>query len=161
MNLPAAIPTEVQALFSHELGTARDRILQAEEMMRAKIAEGGLVENTNEMPLIHNFIPGAYARELHIPAGTMVVGKIHRKPCFNVVMTGVITVLTEDGVKTITAPAFFRSEGGVKRVVYAHTDTVWINVHPTVETDLEKLEAELIAPDFESIGRIDAQEKLQ
>lgn len=142
-------------LFFHDPGKARERIFQLEILLRENIKEGALVENTHDMPLVHHFIPGAYGRELHIPAGTILVGKIHRAPCFNFVNAGTITVLTEDGIKTITAPAFFRSDAGVKRVGVAHTDTVWITMHPTNETDLERLEAEITAPDFESIGQID------
>lgn len=117
--------------------------------MRAEIRRGGLVESTKTMPLSHSFIPGGYARELTIPAGTLIVGKIHLHPCFNFVLRGEITVLTEDGVKTISAPAAFASEAGVKRVGLAHTDTVWTTVHPTSETDLEALEKELTVDTFE------------
>lgn len=144
-----------QELFCHDPGKARERILELEKMLRDKIDAGDLADATH-LPLVHNFIPGAYGRELHIPAGALIVGKIHRAPCFNFVNAGTITVLTEAGIKTITAPAFFRSEAGVKRVGLAHTDTIWITVHPTKETDLEKIEAEVIAPDFEAIGYIDA-----
>lgn len=134
---------------SNDPAKVREQILALEAAMRAEIAAGNAVEASHEMPLTHSFIPGCYARELKILAGYLVVGKIHRYPCFNVVLSGEITVLTEHGVKTIKAPAFFRSEGGVKRVGVAHTDTVWITIHPTDETDLEKLEAELICENFD------------
>lgn len=165
MNVMAPVPAveetadsiaqRAQELFCHDPGKARERIFELQEMLHDKIKEGVLVENTNDLPIVHNFIPGAYAREMHIPAGTIVVGKIHRFPCFNFVNAGTVTVLSEAGIKTISAPAFFRSESGVKRVAMAHTDAVWITVHPTKETDLDRLEAEIIAPDFESIGQID------
>jgi hypothetical protein len=37
------------------------------------------------------------------------------------------------------------SKPGIKRAGYAHSDTVWICIHPTDETDLEKLEEHFIA----------------
>jgi len=136
-------------LFAHDPGQARAKILALEAAMRTEIDRGTLVENTKTMPLEHMFIPGAYARSLTIPAGTLIVGKIHKHACMNFVERGEITVLTEKGTKTITAPAFFPSEAGVKRVGLAHTDTVWITVHPTELTDLDELEKELTADTYE------------
>lgn len=128
---------------------ARSKILALEAAMRHEIDSGALVENTKTMPLDHLFIPGAYARALTIPAGTLLVGKIHKHACFNFVMRGEIAVLTETGSKTFAAGDFFRSEPGVKRVGLALTDTVWVNVHPTEETDLDALERELTADSYE------------
>lgn len=148
----SAVPapsTSAVALFEHGPDQARARILALEAAMFDGIAKGELVENTKSMPLEHMFIPGSYARALTIPAGTLIVGKIHKEPCFNFVERGEITVLTEKGTKTITAPAFFPSEAGVKRVGLAHTDTVWITVHVTPETDLEALEKALTADSYE------------
>lgn len=147
-------PPEAVNLFCHDPGKARARILELEAMMNTAIAAGTAIDNADDLPLEHLFIPGGYARKLTITAGTLLVGKIHRFPCFNAVLTGDITVLTEDGVKRIQAPAFFRSEAGVKRVGLAHSDTVWITVHPSNETDLEKLEAEIIAPSYEDFARL-------
>lgn len=137
------------ALFDHAPGEARARILALEAAMRAEIAKDGIVDITRAMPLDHMFIPHGYARKLTIPAGALIVGKIHLEPCFNFVERGEITVLTETGVRTITAPAFFPSEAGVKRVGLAHTDTVWITVHATDRTDLEALEKALTADSYE------------
>jgi hypothetical protein len=138
-------------------GEVRRGIMEIEAIMRAAISGGALVECTKTMPLRHTFIPGGYARELTIPAGTLIVGKIHKEACLNFVMSGQITVLTEDGIRTLTAPASFRSEPGVKRVGLAHTDTVWTTVHITKETDLERLEKELTCETYEEFGLIEAQ----
>lgn len=146
---------QARELFAHEPGQARARILALEAAMRVEIDKGAMVENTRAMPLEHMFIParagrqGSYARSLTIPAGTLIVGKIHKEPCFNFVERGEISVLTEEGEKTITAPAFFPSAAGVKRVGLAHSDTVWITVHVTDLTDLAALERELTADSYE------------
>lgn len=99
----------------------------------------------------HHFAPGMYARELTIPAGVTLTGKIHRHAHLNIVSKGSIAVMTEEGVKVITAPATFVSPPGTKRAGYALEDTVWTTIHPTQETDLAAIEAEVIAPDFPSI----------
>lgn len=96
----------------------------------------------------HHFAPGQYAREIVIPAGTLLTGKKHKTEHLNVVSKGDITVWTEDGMRRIKAPFTFVSKPGTKRVGLAHEETVWITIHATSETDLVKLEAELIEPEM-------------
>lgn len=128
-----------------KLDDPRDKILRLEAAM---FAQPQLTLET-----IHHFAPGVYARELRIPAGVLLTGKIHRTEHLNIVSQGRITVFTEDGGrKEIVAPCTLISKPGTKRVGYAHEDTVWICIHPTDETDLVALEAELIAPNYEALG---------
>lgn len=103
-------------------------------------------------PVRHIFAPGVYCREMTIPAGVTVVGKIHRFAHVNVISQGEIAVVTEFGQEVIKAPRTWVSEPGTKRAVTAISDTIWMTVHPTEETDLDKIEAHVIAPDYESLG---------
>ena len=58
-----------------------------------------------ELPLKHSFAPGVYAREMEIPAGTLLIGKIHKHRHHNFLMKGSIIVLTEaNGVELLQAP---------------------------------------------------------
>lgn len=108
-------------------------------------------EHHVEIETNHHFAPGVYCREVVIPKGTTLTGKIHKTEHLNVISKGDITVWTEDGMKRIKAPAMIVSKPGIKRVGFAHEDTVWTTIHPTHETDLEKLEAQLIAKDFSEL----------
>lgn len=94
----------------------------------------------------HHFSHGIYAREIFIPAGSLLTGKIHATDHISIVSRGDISVLTEGGIERIKAPATIVSKAGMKRVGYAHADTVWTTIHGTHETDLKKLEVELIVP---------------
>lgn len=107
-----------------------------------------------EIKTTHTFAKGLYAREIFIPKGTLLTGKVHKHEHLNIVSLGDITVLTEDGLKRIQAPCTLVSRPGTKRVGFAHEDTVWTTVHATDETDLEKLEAELVesTPAIEARG---------
>ena len=105
--------------------------------------------NTIDLPVKHHFSRGVYARELFIPKGTVLVGKIHKYSQINIVSKGDISVLTEDGVKRVKSGTTIVSTPGVKRAGYAHEDTIWTTIHGTHETDLDKLEDELIAASFE------------
>jgi quercetin dioxygenase-like cupin family protein len=96
-----------------------------------------------EMPVTHRFSRGVYARELFIPKGTVLTGRIHKYSQINILLRGDISVLTEDGIKRIQAPFVIESPAGAKRAGYAHEDTVWMTVCGTATTDADVLEDEL------------------
>lgn len=97
----------------------------------------------------HHFSNGFYAREIFIPAGTILTGKIHKTEHLNIVSKGRIRVLTENGIEEISAPFTMVSSPGTKRVGKALEDTVWVTIHlnPTNEKDLKALEDLLIIPE--------------
>lgn len=97
----------------------------------------------------HYFADGLYAREITIPAGAIVTGKVHAAEHLNILSEGEITVWTEDGMKRLRAPCCLVSRPGTKRVGYAHERTVWTTIHanPSNAQDLDALEAVLITPD--------------
>ena len=95
-------------------------------------------------PVTHHFAPGSYAREMLIPKGTIVVGKTHKQAHHSFLMKGEITVVSEEGIKRLKAPMVILSQPNAKRVGFAHEDTIWVTVHPTDETDLEKIEEQVI-----------------
>jgi hypothetical protein len=104
-----------------------------------------------EIQPTHYFADGIYAREIVIPAGTLLTGKIHKTRHLNIISQGRIAVVTESGRTIIDAPYTFVAEAGTKRVGIALTDCVWTTIHASDETDLDKLEAQLIAPSFEAL----------
>lgn len=117
-----------------------------------------------DCPVVHHFAPGSYAREMTIPKGVLIIGKIHRHAHINVISKGRVRVVTESGVEVFDAPHTFVSEQGTKRVVFAESETVWTTVHVIDETDLDKIEESVIAGSYEELGIIDAlpqQEKLK
>lgn len=93
-----------------------------------------------EMRVVHHFSDGLYARELHIPKGTVLTGKIHKYRNLNIMSAGELSVLTEEGVKRVKAPFTIVSPPGTKRIAYAHEDTIWTTIHATEETDLARIE---------------------
>lgn len=123
--------------------TVRDKILELQD---------NLLKMTQiDCPVKHHFAPDSYGREIFIPAGTLIIGKIHRHAHLNVISQGECYVLTEDGVNHYKAPLTFTSFARTKRVVYAVNDLVWTTCHVTKETDLEKIENELIAPTYNDL----------
>ena len=102
-------------------------------------------------PLIHHFADGLYVREMRAPKGMLNVSKLHKTNHPYFILKGDVSVLTENGVVRIKAPQFGITKAGTKRIVYFHEDTVWITVHATNETDLEKIEDEIIAKNYEEL----------
>lgn len=97
-----------------------------------------------ELPLIHGFGPGFYARSMMIPKGTVLTGKVHATEHIFMLTAGELSMTTAEGVKRISAPYQAICPPGFKRVGYAHTDCVCVNIHITEQQDLAALEAELI-----------------
>lgn len=96
---------------------------------------------------VHRFADGIYAREITIPAGAILTGKIHRTRHLNIISRGDISVWSAgEPVRRIRAPYAFVAEAGARRVGVAHEETVWTTVHGTALTDLAALEAALIEP---------------
>jgi len=108
--------------------------------------------DTVNCPLKHSFAPGVYVREIFIPKDTIVVGKIHKHEHPNFLMSGKVEVFTEgEGLRILEAPLSMISKAGTKRVVRAIEDTVWITVHATEETNLEKIEEHVIAKSYDEL----------
>lgn len=129
----------------------QDRMIEALRAAGQKVTPG----NTDDTcPLTHHFAPGLYAREILIPAGTLIIGKIHRHSHVNTISKGKCIVATEFGMQEIEAPHTFISQPGVKRAVLAMEDTIWTTYHPTEETDLEKIEEYVIAPTFDDFDKM-------
>lgn len=105
--------------------------------------------------LTHYFAPGVYVRQMHIPKGMVVVGKIHKTKHVSIISSGHVTVATESGREDIYGPYTFINQPGDKRAVYAHEDTIWTTIHPTDETDLEKIEDEVIAKDYAELEHLE------
>jgi hypothetical protein len=93
----------------------------------------------------HIFSRGVYARKMLIPKGTILTGKMHKHKHLNIMLYGDIEIATDKGTKRIDKPCIFESKAGTKRAGFAHEETVWITIHATEETDIQKIEANEIA----------------
>lgn len=112
-------------------------------------------------PLTHEFGGGMYLRKIFIPKGMAIVGKIHRHAHPNFLMQGKVIVITEDGGREyLQAPYSCISPAGTKRVLYTLEDTIWATVHMTNETDLAKIEQEIIAPSYEALETPEEKPKI-
>lgn len=130
----------LQGDIQESLGYARDELMPAEEAERI-------------CPILHHFAPGLYAREMRMPAGATVIGKIHRHAHLICLMQGRAVVADEDGSRELAAPLVWTSKAGAKRAIYALEDSVFVTYHPIPNDthDLEQIEAHVIAPTFDDL----------
>lgn len=139
-------------------GKSESAIRDAQEQMRKTagvrqklyaLQEAAATLPEVDCPLQHSFIDGVYVRTIFIPAGTVIVGKIHKHSHANILSKGDVVVMTEGGGREhLTGPLTMVSPAGCKRAVYAVTDTIWTTIHSTDETDLSKIEDWVVAKDY-------------
>jgi hypothetical protein len=114
-----------------------------------------------ELETEHYFSDGMYCRKLIRPAGTLIVGKVHKKDHFFLCAKGEIIAWSESGMRYLKAGDVICSKPGTKRVTYAITDAIGITFHRTDKTDLDEIEKELIEPSeialFDSGNKLKAQ----
>ncbi len=147
-------------LTTSDRGEARSKILAVEDYLMN--LEGSLVGNNDRWPLKHSFSDGIYVREMFIPKGDIIVGKIHKHEHPNFLMKGTVNVFTEGGgQETIVAPCSMISAGGTKRTLYAETDLVWITVHnnPDNITDIPTLENLAVVDTYDQYDNFKALEE--
>lgn len=95
---------------------------------------------------------GLYTRTIFIPKGVLLLGKIHKKPCVNIVLSGDISIATETGEIRAKAGYMVTSPAGIQKVGFAHEDTVFINVFRTDVQNIEQVESDLIVENYEALN---------
>jgi len=97
-----------------------------------------------ECPLIHTFTPGLYSRQITMPAGTFLTSKIHLTEHPYVVSQGAVLVWIDGRVKEIKAPYMGVTMPGTRRVLFTLTETIWTTFHVTDETEVDRIEEQII-----------------
>jgi hypothetical protein len=92
----------------------------------------------------HYFHGNMYCREVFRHAGVLVVGAVHKKEHFYLIVLGTVAITTDDGAQEVTGPYLFSSKPGTKRAVYAITDALCMTFHAIEAKTVEEAEAELV-----------------
>jgi len=120
----------------------RDKISRFEDAIKQQ------PQVEDQTVLKHFFLDGLYMRQITIPAGVMLTGKIHRHHTTNFITRGKVAIYSEFDEQVITAPHVYISEPGTKKACLTLEQTTIINGHMTHETDLEKLELLFTMDDY-------------
>lgn len=144
----------------------RQWILALEAHANKLIETGEAKSNKEDIQYQHFFAPAKtggflYARAGTLPVGSLVFGEIHKDPCINILLKGVLLVRTENGIKRVVAPDIFVTGRGIKKIGYVEEEAFMANIHLTETNDPEKVEEELAAKTYEELGLIASVEKLK
>jgi hypothetical protein len=137
---------------------SRAEILELEELMvaYARVKHPGMEPGNTDViaPVKHHFSPGLYAREIFLPAGIRIIGKIHRTSHVMTVAQGSGIIWNEFGAYEYAAPMTHVTKAGAKNVVWAKEDSVIITYHPTDHQDVESIERDIISPSYAAFDAI-------
>ncbi|MES2320178.1 MAG: hypothetical protein V4631_22095 [Pseudomonadota bacterium] len=93
---------------------------------------------------------GMVCRAMMIPKGMLLVGKIHKLDCINIVAKGAINLMTEHGSGRMVAGEQAISPAGTQKIGFATEDTVFINIFRCDEVSIEGIDAAIAWPSFEA-----------
>lgn len=134
----------IDSLSTKDRNLNRQSILDYEEMAKTL--------PQLEIPVKHYIHGGMYAREITIPKNTFLTGQIYKFDHFDVMISGDITVSTDDGTrKRIKGYNLFNGLSGKKRAGFAHEDTTWVTFHPFSGDDGEKIQKLLTVDNFSEL----------
>jgi len=136
--------------------SSKSKILELEKTLLNNVDNENIVGNSgeivrsNEFPLKHTFADGIYIRQMEMRKDSVVVGAIHNHLHVWFLLTGYITVATESSTEDYISPCYVVSTPGVKRVIYANEESIFVNVHknPTNTQNLDELEAEIVSINY-------------
>jgi quercetin dioxygenase-like cupin family protein len=140
-------------------------IKQISEKVPNKEQINRLQQEVSKLPQVedmvtdHFFADGMYSRRVFRKAGTLIIGKVHKKDHLFICTKGEIIAWTEKGMKKLVAGDIIECKSGTKRVTLATMDSIGTTVHRTDKTDLDEIEAELIEPDETAL--FDSSNKLK
>ena len=130
----------------------RHGITKLEDLINNDDDNSDLVSSEN--PLKETFLDHQYIREIFNPAGQVIVTKIHKVEHPFFLLQGEMSIITEKGEEHISAPYYGITAVGTKRIIYTHTDCTFVTVHSTELKDSDKIEEEVIAKDYQELGKL-------
>jgi len=101
----------------------------------------------------HVFADGVYTRQMHVKAGTLVIGKRHKVSTTNILLSGTMLVMSDTGLapQKLVAPCVFVSPAKDKKIGLAITDVIWANTFATELTNVDDILAEVTLEDDQNL----------
>lgn len=101
-----------------------------------------------KFPAENTYTPGLCVRKFFMPAGSILTSMRHLTEHPFIVIYGKVEVLDQDGHLTIEGPYMGITKAGTKRVLYAHSDVLWLTIHanPDNFTTEEEMAAMILEP---------------
>jgi|TARA_R110000851_G_C12960171_1_gene554194 hypothetical protein len=147
---------------------SRKKILELEKVLMDNTDGTNIISNqgksivrSEQFPLKHSFADGIYIRQMGMDKDSVVVGAIHNHLHAWFLLTGKITIITESSQEEFIAPCYVVSTPGVKRVIYAEEESLFVNIHknPSNTQNLDELEAQIVSKNYEEYEKYINQNK--
>jgi len=131
----------------------------------AALTDQFLTLEQTQCPLKHLFEGNLYIREIRIPVGTLLTGRVHRHGHVCQLLEGSVVLVQRDGSRdAFQAPSEIVTLPGYQMVVYAVDDVIARTIHPnpTGERDIATLEADIFesAESVKELGAALNQQRL-
>ena len=127
-----------------------DRKIRPLRTYLERFNEGGkLAELMLKTNVTNHLVNGLYVRELRIPAGSVIISRVHKRPLVNIISKGHVIVIDSNGHNEYTAPCTFISQAGTQRFVHAPVESVWNTAHLTDVTNPDELVDDLTSDNYE------------
>lgn len=123
----------------NELAIAYDEMIDRVEAQMMEIGE-------SEFETSGFFCGGIYVKSIVIPAGSYLTSRVHKQEHPYVLSAGTITIYTQGGEMTLTAPHVGITLAGTRRFAKAETDCLWTCFHRTDKQTHEDVEEEVVEP---------------
>lgn len=133
---PAVSIRFLQQLSPLSMGSGGDHVVGDGELQDAHqeldALEAGILAELApvHMPVTHRFTPGLYAREIFMPAGTVLTSQVHNTQHPYVVISGRVRVTIPGGeVQVLEGGYVGITQPGTRRALYVEEDCRWITFH--------------------------------
>ena len=114
------------------------------------IADSGNIVYHDKFKYKHTFADGVYIRQMTVEKGEIIMGAIHKHLHVWFLLSGHITVLTENSLEEYKAPCTVLSTPGIKRIIYGNEESIFTNVHknPSNTENIKALEKQIVALNY-------------
>lgn len=126
--------------------TMKDILIQEDDFdleEKLEILKDCLVEMDTPQEDIHTYFEklggGMYIRQMHVKAGSIIVGCKYNVPQLNILHVGKMSLASADGFREMTAPDMVYCEAGGRKAALILEDVIWTTVVHTNLTDLDEV----------------------
>ena len=107
--------------------------------------------------ITHHKAGDTYVREMLIPEGMLLLGRVHKRPLVNILSKGRTVIIDSNGKHTYVAPCTWVSQAGTQRLMFCPEETILNTAHVSKAECAEDFWDDLTVDNYEEYLRIEYQ----